>query len=328
MAAAFHALRGLIGCRLRLFAATSRGIRADSSRHGHSIRDRRRLRHQQRAGAGRRHRHAARRSPRTSTTTASGDAGVLLDANDPNLARQSPADYIDGFFASVAGAVEQARSKRRLRAARMSSASASTRPVRRRSRSIADGAPLALHRRVQERARRAGLAVEGSHRPRRGGGDHRARPPTTRYPLPGEVRRHVFARVVLVEDPALQARRRRTWRRPPRRGSSWPISSRRTSRATRTRARWRAASAPPGTRRCTARSGAACRAPSFSTRSSPACRGSATTTKAVPSNQRRRQAHRRGGGEGRAARGHSRGRRRVRRAHGRGRRGLRRRACW
>lgn len=38
-----------------------------------------------------------------------GDAGVLLDGSDPNLARQSPADYIDGFMAAVAGAVEKSR---------------------------------------------------------------------------------------------------------------------------------------------------------------------------------------------------------------------------
>jgi len=38
-----------------------------------------------------------------------GEAGVLVDPADPNLARQSPADYIDGFFASVTGAVQKAR---------------------------------------------------------------------------------------------------------------------------------------------------------------------------------------------------------------------------
>ncbi len=38
-----------------------------------------------------------------------GDAGVLVDAADPNLARQSPADYIDGFMASVSGAVGKAK---------------------------------------------------------------------------------------------------------------------------------------------------------------------------------------------------------------------------
>src|SRR4051794_25798283 len=31
----------------------------------------------------------------------SGEAGILLDANDPNLARQNPADYVEGFFATV-----------------------------------------------------------------------------------------------------------------------------------------------------------------------------------------------------------------------------------
>lgn len=38
-----------------------------------------------------------------------GDAGVLLDPSDPNLARQSPADYIEGFHAAVGGAVAKAR---------------------------------------------------------------------------------------------------------------------------------------------------------------------------------------------------------------------------
>jgi L-ribulokinase len=37
-----------------------------------------------------------------------GDAGILLDPADPNLARQSPADYIEGFHAAVGGAVKQA----------------------------------------------------------------------------------------------------------------------------------------------------------------------------------------------------------------------------
>ncbi len=35
----------------------------------------------------------------------SGEAGILLDPKDPNLARQNPADYIDGFFQSVEEAV-------------------------------------------------------------------------------------------------------------------------------------------------------------------------------------------------------------------------------
>lgn len=39
----------------------------------------------------------------------SGEAGILLDPKDPNLARQNPADYIEGFYASVRGAVTAAR---------------------------------------------------------------------------------------------------------------------------------------------------------------------------------------------------------------------------
>jgi L-ribulokinase len=38
-----------------------------------------------------------------------GEAGILLD-DDPNTARQSPADYVDGFYASVSGAISQATS--------------------------------------------------------------------------------------------------------------------------------------------------------------------------------------------------------------------------
>ena len=41
----------------------------------------------------------------------SGDAGILLDPADPNLARQSPADYIQGFQESVRGAVREAASR-------------------------------------------------------------------------------------------------------------------------------------------------------------------------------------------------------------------------
>lgn len=38
-----------------------------------------------------------------------GDAGVMVDRADPNVARQSPADYIEGFYAAVSGAVAKAR---------------------------------------------------------------------------------------------------------------------------------------------------------------------------------------------------------------------------
>ena len=38
----------------------------------------------------------------------SGEAGILLDPKDPNLARQNPVDYIEGFYSSVASAVGDA----------------------------------------------------------------------------------------------------------------------------------------------------------------------------------------------------------------------------
>ena len=40
-----------------------------------------------------------------------GDAGILLDPKDPNLARQRPADYIEGITASVKGALADAAGK-------------------------------------------------------------------------------------------------------------------------------------------------------------------------------------------------------------------------
>jgi L-ribulokinase len=42
----------------------------------------------------------------------SGEAGVLLDRKDPNLARQNPADYIDGFHTAVRRAVKAAGRQR------------------------------------------------------------------------------------------------------------------------------------------------------------------------------------------------------------------------
>jgi L-ribulokinase len=41
-----------------------------------------------------------------------GEAGILLDPKDPNLARQNPADYIEGFYRSVSKAVAAARKVR------------------------------------------------------------------------------------------------------------------------------------------------------------------------------------------------------------------------
>jgi L-ribulokinase len=39
----------------------------------------------------------------------SGDDGVILDASDPNLARQNPADYIQGLEAAIKGAIQKAK---------------------------------------------------------------------------------------------------------------------------------------------------------------------------------------------------------------------------
>jgi hypothetical protein len=39
----------------------------------------------------------------------SGEAGILLDSKDPNLARQNPVDYIEGFCVSVCRAVNAAK---------------------------------------------------------------------------------------------------------------------------------------------------------------------------------------------------------------------------
>ena len=39
----------------------------------------------------------------------SGEHGILLDAKDPNLARQHPGDYIEGFYRSVRGALKAAQ---------------------------------------------------------------------------------------------------------------------------------------------------------------------------------------------------------------------------
>src|SRR5215217_5779979 len=42
----------------------------------------------------------------------SGDHGVLLNAKDPHLARQNPADYLSGLRSSVRGALAEARTNR------------------------------------------------------------------------------------------------------------------------------------------------------------------------------------------------------------------------
>jgi L-ribulokinase len=75
----------------------------------------------------------------------SGAAGILLDTTDPNLARQSPADYIDGFHASVKRVVAAAKRTSGFRVENVVGIGIDTTgstpiPVDR------DGTPLALHR--------------------------------------------------------------------------------------------------------------------------------------------------------------------------------------
>lgn len=45
----------------------------------------------------------------------SGEQGILLSPKDPNLARQNPADYIDGFYRSVRGVLKAAKKERGFR---------------------------------------------------------------------------------------------------------------------------------------------------------------------------------------------------------------------
>jgi L-ribulokinase len=80
---------------------------------------------------------------------ASGEAGVLLSPNDPNLARQNPADYLDGFTASVKRAVAAATHKRGFKAEHVIGIGIDTTgstpiPVDR------DGIPLALHAELRD----------------------------------------------------------------------------------------------------------------------------------------------------------------------------------
>jgi L-ribulokinase len=79
----------------------------------------------------------------------SGEDGVLLDPKDPNLARQDPAEYIKGFYASVRRAVTAAKRKRGFRVERVIGIGIDTTgstplPVDR------DGMPLALHAQFRE----------------------------------------------------------------------------------------------------------------------------------------------------------------------------------
>jgi L-ribulokinase len=79
----------------------------------------------------------------------SGEAGVLLDPQDPHLARQNPADYVNGFYAAVRRAVNAAKKQDRFRPENVLGIGVDTTgstpiPVDR------DGTPLALDPRFQD----------------------------------------------------------------------------------------------------------------------------------------------------------------------------------
>jgi hypothetical protein len=132
----------------------------------------------------------------------SGEAGVLLDLKDPNLARQSPADYIDGFHASVRKAVAAAKKKRGFKPENVVGIGIDTTgstpiPVDR------DGKPLALDPKFKKKlAAQAWLWKDHTAHAEAAAITAKARQDRIAIAL----RRHVFQRVVLVEDLALQAR--------------------------------------------------------------------------------------------------------------------------
>ena len=181
----------------------------------------------------------------------SGEAGILLDPKDPNLARQNPADYIEGFY-------RVGRGGGRMRPPSTAGSGRSTvvgigvdttgstpHPGRSRRHAAGDAA------RVPEEPGRPRLAVEGPHvaTPRRPRSPRRRRSASDR--LSGQVRRHLQQRVVLVEDPALQADGAEGVRGGLLLGRTGRLRSGVHHRQPRSRRRCRAASARPATRRCT-----------------------------------------------------------------------------
>lgn len=79
----------------------------------------------------------------------SGDQGILLDDRDPNLARQNPADYVEGYAKAVGAAVRAAKKRRGFRPQNVVGIGVDTTgstpiPVDR------DGEPLALQRKFRK----------------------------------------------------------------------------------------------------------------------------------------------------------------------------------
>ncbi|HRK21385.1 MAG TPA: hypothetical protein PLX06_06235, partial [Fimbriimonadaceae bacterium] len=68
-----------------------------------------------------------------------GEQGIFTDPKDPHLARQHPADYMDGFFAAVSGALKEAPKDGRVVGIGVDTTGSTPIPCDER------GVPLALH---------------------------------------------------------------------------------------------------------------------------------------------------------------------------------------
>ena len=142
----------------------------------------------------------------------SGAQGVLLDPKDDLLARQHPGDYLFGLETSIRAALAAGVRQAVISTQPKWSASASTPPVRARFPSTRHNRPLALDRAMEDQSLGAVLALEGSYQLARGRQDHRTRREASPA-IHRQVRRHLFLRVVLVQDLALPERRAQDFRR-------------------------------------------------------------------------------------------------------------------
>ena len=213
----------------------------------------------------------------------SGEQGILLDARDPHLARQNPADYVEGLRASVKGALAEAERAEGFERGRVVGIGVDTTgstplPVDGENR------PLALDARWKgQLAAQAWLWKD--HTARRGSGGDHGRGPPARPAVPGAHRRRLLLGVVLVEDLALPQGRSRRLRRGRELDRAGRLRARRPGRGRRARARSSAASARPATRPSTPTPGGACRtrrSSPASIRSWPRCATGSTTRPTPP----------------------------------------------
>ena len=140
-----------------------------------------------------------------------GTQGVIL-SRDPNLARQHPADYVTGAEITIKKALGLA--KRTVRGFApdqiigigVDTTGSTPLPVDRHGR------PLAFDRRFAKHPAAMAWLWKDHTGDGRGGGDHRAGAQDSAA-IPRQVRRHVFQRMVLQQDPPLPADQPRGVRR-------------------------------------------------------------------------------------------------------------------